>query len=48
MLRVALARLGPTKAPTMPPASTSDKAFSANPGAANSGPAKRYSCALAL
>jgi hypothetical protein len=43
-----LARLGPMKAPATPPAMTSDNAFSLNAGATSSGPAKRYSDALAL
>ena len=38
---VALAKLGPMKAPMMPPASTMEMAFSFNDGATNSGPAKR-------
>ena len=46
--RVALARLGPTTAPKMPPASTHEMAFSLNAGATNSGAAKRYKAALAL
>ena len=47
-LRDAFARLGPMKAPTMPPASTSEMARSLRFAGTSSGPAKRYKAALAL
>ena len=47
-LRERAARLGPTMAPSKPPASTSDTARSRAAGSASSAAAKRYNCPLAL